>query len=54
MCVDTGEAPYIIMPFMTNGSLLTYLKRERPYLTIAKEAGYETVYLIVKLGEFLD
>ena len=32
VCVDGGPAPYIIMPFMFNGSLLSYLKKERDNL----------------------
>lgn len=28
VCLDTGSAPFIIMPFMANGSLLQYLKSE--------------------------
>ena len=43
VCIDAGEAPYIVMPFMSNGSLLTYLRKERPNLTIAEEAEQETV-----------
>ena len=41
--VDSGEAPYIIIPFMANGSLLTYLRKERPQLTIAEAAGEQPV-----------
>ena len=41
--IDTGESPYIIMPYMANGSLLSYLKKERPMLTIAEGAGDEMV-----------
>lgn len=29
VCVDGGPAPYIIMPFMANGSLLTYIRKEK-------------------------
>ena len=47
ICTDVGEAPYIVMPFMANGSLLTYLKKERPHLNIAEEAGSEMVYSYV-------
>ena len=43
VCIDAGEAPYIIMPYMANGSLLTYLRKKRPHLTIAEEAGEEMV-----------
>ena len=36
VCLDLGQAPCIIMPFMTRGSLLSYLKKERPNLTITE------------------
>ena len=29
VCLDAGSAPYIVMPYMANGSLLKYLRRER-------------------------
>lgn len=32
VCLDGGPAPYIIMPFMANGSLSAYLKKERQSL----------------------
>ncbi len=34
VCLDGGPAPYIIMPFMTNGSLLSYLKENRKELVM--------------------
>ena len=34
VCLDAGSAPYIVMPFMANGSLLKYLKRERESLVL--------------------
>ena len=34
VCVDAGIAPYLIMPFMANGSLLSYLKRNREELVL--------------------
>ena len=34
VCLDGGPAPYIIMPFMENGSLLSYLKKERENLVL--------------------
>ena len=43
VCFDSGEMPYIVMPFMGNGSLLTYLKRENSHLTVSEEAGNEVV-----------
>jgi serine/threonine protein kinase len=37
VCVDGGPAPYIIMPFMFNGSLLSHLKKERENLVLPPE-----------------
>ena len=37
VCLDGGPAPYIIMPFMANGSLLAYLKKERAKLVVSNE-----------------
>ena len=34
VCLDGGPVPYIIMPFMANGSLLTHLKEERENLVL--------------------
>ena len=34
VCLDGGTAPYIIMPFMANGSLLAYLKKNRETLVV--------------------
>ena len=36
VCLDGGTAPYIIVPFMTNGSLLAYLKSNRKRLVISR------------------
>ena len=37
VCLDGGPAPYIIMPFMGNGSLLAYLKKNRELLVVSYE-----------------
>ena len=57
VCLDGGPAPYIIMPFMANGSLLAYLKKNRKKLviSIASENAddedvselYQKIFLIV-------
>lgn len=36
VCLDGGPAPYIIMPFMANGSLLMYLHKKRDSLIITE------------------
>ena len=35
VCLDGGPAPFIIMPFMANGNLLSYLKNQRPKLVVS-------------------
>ena len=37
VCLDGGPAPYLIMPFMFNGSLLSYLQTERNGLVLPPE-----------------
>ena len=34
VCLDGGPAPYIIMPFMANGSLLSHIKKNRNKLIV--------------------
>ena len=43
VCLDAGSAPYIVMPFMANGSLLQYLKKERNKLVFTKDAEEDEV-----------
>ena len=35
VCVDAGSGVSIVMPFMENGSLLDYLRRERDSLYLS-------------------
>ena len=39
VCLDGGPVPYIVLPYMANGSLLSYLKKERPNLTVPMAEG---------------
>ena len=43
VCLDAGPGVSIVMPFMANGSLLDYLKRERNNLYIKDDAELDTV-----------
>ena len=43
VCIDMGPAPYIVMPFMSKGSLLSYLKKERPNLTVADTSDEDVI-----------
>jgi hypothetical protein len=39
VCLDGGPAPYIIMPLMTNGSLLNHLKKNRDSLVVSSDSS---------------
>ena len=41
VCYDTGVG--VVMPFMANGSVLKYLKKEREQLQLSEEADIEEV-----------
>ena len=41
VCLDGGPAPYIIMPFMTNGSLLDHLKENRECLVLDPSSTHD-------------
>ena len=41
ICIDSGSSPYIIMPFMSKGSLLSLLKGERHNLIIPEDSEDE-------------
>ena len=43
VCLDGGPAPFIIMPFMANGSLLAYLKKNRKSWVISFDEVEEVV-----------
>ena len=43
VCLDGGPAPYIVMPFMARGSLLSYLQKERENLVIESAVSDENV-----------
>ena len=46
VCLDAGSAPYIVMPYMANGSLLHYLKRERRKLVFDEDSDEDEVECI--------
>ena len=43
VCLDAGPAPYIVMPYMANGSLLQYLRRERRNLVFVEGTDVDEV-----------
>ena len=48
VCLDTGPGVSMVMPFMTNGSLLDYLKRERDNLEIKDTETQDKVSIIME------
>ena len=48
VCMDAGPAPYIVMPFMANGSLLSYLRKERSNLLLDETADEDLVRVMWK------
>ena len=42
VCID-GEMPLLIMPFMSNGSVLDYLKRHKEHLLVTGQFIQEEV-----------
>ena len=43
VCLDAGSAPYIVMPYMANGSLLKYLKKERINIVLSEDREEDEV-----------
>ena len=43
LCLDAGPSPYIILPFMENGSLLSYIKKNRAILRMNIDTEDEIV-----------
>ena len=42
VCLDGGPVPYIILPYMANGSLASYLRKQRKDLVVMKETTSTT------------
>ena len=52
VCMDAGPAPYIVMPFMANGSLLSYLRKERPNLILDENVDEDLVRMVLNRHPF--
>ena len=44
VCIEKGTSPFIVMPYMAYGSLLSYLKKKRAELTLANDDDSELVW----------
>ena len=49
VCLDGGPAPYLVMPFMFNGSLLAHLKRERENLVLPPPQQLDTTAVSINV-----
>ena len=54
VCIDKGPSPYIVMPYMAYGSLLSYLKKHRAELTIANNDDIELVRIYLHLPHLFN
>ena len=43
VCLDAGAAPYVVLPFMANSSLLSYLKKERSNILLPPDIDNDVV-----------
>ena len=41
VCLDAGPTPYIVLPFMSGGSLLSYIKKQRSNFVVSEETADE-------------
>ena len=35
VCIDAGPTPYIVLPYMANGDLLSYIRKQRNSLLVS-------------------
>ena len=45
LCLD-GDVPLIIMPFMSDGSVLDYVRKNRQHLYLTEESSQERVIIM--------
>ena len=44
VCLDAGPSPYIVLPFMANGSVLSFLRENKSSLQLSDDAEEDKVY----------
>ena len=54
VCVSVGGGPGIVMPFMENGSLLNYLRRDKKNIRIKDDQDLEAVRLITLITLIME
>ena len=53
VCLDAGPGVSIVMPFMANGSLLDYLKKEREKILLPDTSELEDVNWKLAISEII-
>ena len=53
VCLDSGAGPAIVMPYMANGSLLDYLRKDRDSILLTADASPNKVIIIGTPVQFL-
>ena len=51
VCLDTGPGVSMVMPFMTNGSLKDYLKKERSSIELNNDDSDEVSFCLVQVHD---
>ena len=53
VCLDAGPSPYLVLPFMENGSLLSYIRKNRNNLLVTKETAADKVAFNIVYNKLL-
>ena len=40
ICIDSADSPMLVMPYMEHGSLLSYLRKKREYISVITANEY--------------
>ena len=51
VCLDAGPAPYLILPYMANGNLLSYLKNNRESFILTENCAINAEVVIESVTE---
>ena len=54
VCLDAGPAPYIVMPYMANGSLIQYLRKERETLVFPEHVDNDEVKSVYSMAGAIE
>ena len=49
VCLDAGPSPYIVLPYMANGDLLSYLRQHKDKLLVTKDCEETKVLCLYSL-----